>query len=611
MKNKLKRWIGTIKKWPVCFIACILFIAVCALSLGITSNSKLIAHQPLTLSTTFSGEYKIADGDWQSIPANGHISATQGVVRLRGKFVLTLPDGEIATDNLQGCVFNFYCNHLSVQMQVGEETVVFDVEHPQLGVDACGVMWMSYVFPQSVDGTTLITLSNPHNHGNESAVDEFLNNIIANEQTSLASDLSKQYDVLRYTGFAFIAIAAVVFVFTIVSAITKSKTQSLWIIGCWMLFTGCFYILDVKDVFFWNANAIFNTTALAFCQVLSLFFLGVFTATCLSGKNRVIAYAANAITGFLIATLAVLSSCGVIRIFDARFYWNVAYACLVAVLIFCCIREAIKAQKGKRFILICCMVSTLSVVVDFAATSFAWWTGWYLSKSIFCGMFIVAIAFGIYTILSNHKMSIRTKEMETQLKDKSIAVMISQIQPHFLYNSLNTIAELCVVDPKRAEKATVDFSRYLRGNMGALNEKKTIEFEDELNHLKHYIELEKLRYGDDLQFEYDIQESAFTLPALTVQPLVENAVNHGIRYHKMKGKVKIASRADESNFYVVIQDDGVGFDPNESLVDDGKHIGIANVKYRLAVMCGGSVDIQSEKGIGTVVTIVIPKENKR
>jgi sensor histidine kinase YesM len=167
---------------------------------------------------------------------------------------------------------------------------------------------------------------------------------------------------------------------------------------------------------------------------------------------------------------------------------------------------------------------------------------------------------------------------------------------------------LCVVDPKRAEKATINFSRYLRGNMGALNEKKPIEFEDELSHLKHYIELEKIRYGDDLQFEYDIKELSFTLPALTVQPLVENAVNHGIRYHKMKGRVKISSYSDDKNCYVVIEDDGVGFDPDKYMLDGRKHVGISNVKYRLEVLCGGSLDIKSEKNKGTVVTIRIPKE---
>ena len=117
-----------------------------------------------------------------------------------------------------------------------------------------------------------------------------------------------------------------------------------------------------------------------------------------------------------------------------------------------------------------------------------------------------------------------------------------------------------------------------------------------------------VRLPDELQFEYDIKELSFTLPALTVQPLVENAVNHGIRYHKMKGRVKISSYSDDKNCYVVIEDDGVGFDPDKYMLDGRKHVGISNVKYRLEVLCGGSLDIKSEKNKGTVVTIRIPKE---
>jgi sensor histidine kinase YesM len=297
-----------------------------------------------------------------------------------------------------------------------------------------------------------------------------------------------------------------------------------------------------------------------------------------------------------------------VRIFDVRFYWYLLYAIQAVLLCVLAVRELPRASKGIRVVLISSLVSMLCVLVEFFAGALSILGTSYLSKIVFGGMLVIVIAFGTQAIFNNYKISLRTKEMETELKDKNIAVMISQIQPHFLYNSLNSIAELCMVDPKRAEKATIDFARYLRGNMGALNEKKPIEFEDELIHLNHYIELEKLRYGDDLQFEYDIREKEFTLPALTVQPLVENAVNHGIRYHKMKGRVKISSYSDKHNYYVSIEDDGVGFDPEKPMDDGRKHVGIANVRYRLELLCGGGLDIKSEKGKGSIVTIRIPKE---
>jgi signal transduction histidine kinase len=427
----------------------------------------------------------------------------------------------------------------------------------------------------------------------------------------LPDTLAKQYDTYRYVGFSFVAIALVTFVLTVVAFIAKLNIADfLWMIAFWVFFTGGVYILDVPDVFYWNENLPANTAMLALCQILSSFFLSLFVTNCLTGKNKKIGIIAQTAVGGITLITILLSAFDIVRIFDVRCHWYLVYAIQGVLLSVLGIRELSQASKGIRVVLISSLISMLCVLVEFFAGALAIGGALSLSKLVFGAMLIIVMAFGIHAIISNYKISMRTKEMETELKDKSIAVMISQIQPHFLYNSLNTIAELCVVDPKRAEKATIDFSRYLRGNMGALNEKKPIEFEDELSHLNHYIELEKLRYGNDLQFEYDIKDVSFTLPALTVQPLVENAVNHGIRYHKMKGKVKISSYSDEDNYYVAIEDDGVGFDPEAPMEDGRKHVGIANVKYRLEVVCGGSLDIKSVKGQGSVVTIRIPKEKQ-
>lgn len=609
MKDKLNKYLTAIKKLPAGLLGCLFLIVVCAVGLGIMSINPARAVPAISLTATFQGEYKIEDGDWQEITPGKHISATKGKVTLRGKFIVLLPDGEFLTDNPQGFYFNFYCNHISVAVRAGSENVLFDTEQPNIGVETCGAMWVPYYYPEDSDGVTEIVISNPHKHGNEMAIDEFLDSIRMDDPILLADTLAKQYDTYRYVGFSFAAIALVVFVLSIVAFVAKLNiAKSLWIIAFWILFTGDVYILDVADVFYWNENLPFNTAALVLSQILSSFFLSLMATNCLTGENKKIGGIVQTVFGAIICAVVLLSAFEVVRIFDMRFYWYLIYTIQLGILCWLYVREMPHIGKGIGVVLVSSLFSMLCVLVDFFAGVFAFWDEAYLSKIVFGGMLIIVIAFGINAIIASYKMSMRAKEMETELKDKSIAVMISQIQPHFLYNSLNTIAELCVVDPKRAEKATINFSRYLRGNMGALNEKKPIEFEDELSHLNHYIELEKLRYGEDLQFEYDIRERAFILPALTVQPLVENAVNHGIRYHKMKGKVKISSYSDDDNYYVAIEDDGVGFSPEEQPDDGRKHIGIANVKYRLKVLCGGSLDIKSEKGKGTIVTIRIPKE---
>lgn len=609
MKDKFNKWLTAIKKLPIAFIGCLILIIACLGSLLSTSKNPAMPIPALSFTTSFDGVYKIGDGDWKELPTDGHISSTEDDVTLHGKFIVLFEDGQFLTDNPEGFYFNFYCNHIFVTISLGGETIVSDTEYPQNGEWACGAMWLSYLFPNDTDGEVEIVISNPHKHGNELAIDEFLGMIQIDDPTVIADTLAKQYDTSRYVGFSFVALALVVFVLTVVAFIAKLKiAKVLWIIAFWVLFTGGIYILDVADVFFWNENLPFNTAALCLCQMLSSFFLSLFATNCLTGKNKKIGGILQTILGGITLCAVLLAAFGAIRIFDIKFYWYLIYAMQFVVLCVLCIREIPNAVRGIRVVLISSLMSMLCVLVDFFAGVFALWGALYLSKMVFGAILVIVIAFGINAIITNYKMSIRAREMETELKDKSIAVMISQIQPHFLYNSLNSIAELCVVDPKRAEKATIDFSRYLRGNMSALNEKKPIEFEDELSHLNHYIALEKIRYGDDLQFEYDIRETAFTLPALTVQPLVENAVNHGIRYHKMKGKVKISTYADEDNYYVAIEDDGVGFEPEKYLNDGREHIGLFNVRYRLEILCGGSLDIKSEKGRGTVVTIRIPKE---
>lgn len=609
MKKKPWRWTGAIKKTPVLIIVCLLFIGVCAVSLWAVCSRGEMAEDATSATVEFCGEYKIAGGEWKSISDGRHIASTRGDVTLRGKFVLSTPDGEVITDNPEGVTFNLYFNHVSAEISVGGHKHTFDVENAQIGSPACGAMWLAYTFPKGTDGVAEIVISNPHAYGNEAAVDELLGGIKAEPPLLFEKNMTKKYDALRYVGFAFMAMALVLFGVAMVSTVIRLKgAWMLWVIGGWIAFAGGVFVMDAPDVFLWNDHAPFNTAALCLCRMLSVFFLGVFVTGLLSGVNKRISRLAHVALGGVISILALLSAFGVMRIFDTVLYWQIAQAAVIAVLLVCGVREMIGLRPGTRAILGSCLVSLLAVVADFVGVSLAWWSSLIVCKSVFGLMFVVVLSYGIYTVISNHRVSVKSKEMEAELKDKSIAVMISQIQPHFLYNSLNSIAELCVVDPKRAEKATINFSRYLRGNMGALNEKNTIEFEDELNHLNHYIALEKLRYGDDLRFEFDIRASEFTLPALTVQPLVENAVNHGIRYHKMKGRIRISSFEDDKGNYVTIEDDGVGFDPTVTPSDGRTHVGISNVRSRLEIMCGGRLEIESEEGKGTLVTIVIPKE---
>lgn len=197
-------------------------------------------------------------------------------------------------------------------------------------------------------------------------------------------------------------------------------------------------------------------------------------------------------------------------------------------------------------------------------------------------------------------------ENERELMQSQVSLAISQIQPHFLYNTLSTIAELCRKDSAMAEEVTNRFALYLRGNLEHMGDSFPVEFSKELKHVQTYLWIEKIRFQEELQVVYDIQTEDFIIPALTVQPLVENAVKHGMMGSENVCTITIRTKCVERGYQVIIEDDGCGFDPEQVKNDGRKHIGIESVRNRLRFMVGGILTVRSVIGKGTTVIIEIP-----
>jgi len=237
------------------------------------------------------------------------------------------------------------------------------------------------------------------------------------------------------------------------------------------------------------------------------------------------------------------------------------------------------------------------------------------SNQLLCGMFAVIpfslliIFVALYIILGKINAEQKARELEIELHKKQVAIMLSQIQPHFLYNALVAIQQLCMIDPKMAGETVVEFARYLRGNLDSLNINEPISFEKELYHVKTYLSIEKKRFDERLNIVYDIRYMDFELPALTLQLIVENAVRYGVTKKISGGTVTITTESIDGNAVITVLDDGAGFDTSVPPKDDGhSHVGIGNARSRLAVMCGGTLEIQSEIGKGTTAVITIPAE---
>ena len=211
-----------------------------------------------------------------------------------------------------------------------------------------------------------------------------------------------------------------------------------------------------------------------------------------------------------------------------------------------------------------------------------------------------------------HLQYVREHEDDIEASHR-IRIMESQIQPHFIYNSLTVISSY-LDEPKKAEEALENFTGFLRGSIDLLNSTECIEAAKEFETVKHFLYLEKERFGENLQVKYDLADLQFLLPAFTVQTLVENAVSHGIRKNRGgRGTLSIRSYETDHAHVIEVEDDGVGFDVRSGRTSENKdagraHIGLANLKERLKYMCDGSFRIKSSPGEGTTVTVEIPKK---
>ena len=196
-------------------------------------------------------------------------------------------------------------------------------------------------------------------------------------------------------------------------------------------------------------------------------------------------------------------------------------------------------------------------------------------------------------------------EQEVELRNAKVASLMQQIHPHFIYNTLTSIYVLCDDDPVLAKQVIQDFTAYLQANFTAISATDPIAFSDELQHTKAYVAVESMRYGEKLTVEYDIQYTSFRCPPLTLQPLVENAIKHGVGSGVGPEHIRVCVVADGADAVITVEDDGPGLGTEDT--SDSAHIGLQNVTDRLSLMCGGTLDIRNASARGTVVTVRIPR----
>ena len=581
-----------------------LLAAICLLTVVLRSNQSSLSKP---LPQTFTGEYS-RDGEvWYPLDDNADLNALDGDLFLRGHFSYDIFDG--------GRLY-YYQNHIGVTIYLNGELLLIDniSEYEEEGLvlepSMCGSRW-DYIMPPGIttEDVVELRLHNPHSHGNSSAYRDFLNTLYNSPNTSyiLESYLKPYSSPLQMAGIVLVIVALMLLGAALASGVLRVPMGgSLWKYGLLTLFMGGFVILDTVGISFVSELVVFNTYARQLCMMLAVYCMGLCVCGTLTGKPRKTAKTAMLLSALLDGILIVLSFTGVTVIYDTGIYWVASQVVLCPLLIACAAVEWHHREKNSRMILLSLMFLLSAVLLDIAGVGRSIYSHGTCTKAVFALLFVLYAAGAAKHVVIDHQASIRAKQLEKELEDSRVATMLSQIQPHFIYNTLGTVEQLCKEQPEVASNLVHHFSLYLRGNFSELDNKAPILLSKELEHVRHYVEIEHIRFPD-MEVRFELDSDDFLLPALSVQPLVENAIKHGLMGLESGGTVTVSSYETDMDYRISVVDDGVGFDTS-ILLDDREHIGIRNIRGRIAAMCGGTLTVESVPGKGTKAVITIPKE---
>ena len=612
-KNKFS--IFTKRYVPIVGVLLLLLLAI--FLLWFNNSNSMQAMPSMIGSVYFDGEYRIGDGEWQQIVEGKHITTTEGDVTLRGNFHMLDPEGGYEGVYRYEIPIAFFLDHINLTFyEVGSEPYVMDTENPLYGDSVCGVRWEAYTLTSASEDAIEILVHNPHSFGNETAIDEMLSKTALWTGIDFENSVSDKGDTQRTVGMILLLVSVVFLGIALFSNLIHVKSGKLiWLIGLMVLFAGLYFSYSAEGMHFHSASTVSNTTILGASMMFYMLFLCMLIS-CLLKATKIISNTAVILLGTANAVFFVLPIITDVFFYDTWSWWALVQIVANTVLAICLIKEFLASKTRVRWLYIGAFLPLLAFAVDVLGTKIAIWKGGVISQYIFIILFVVATVIVLKFIPGNINAVAKAKELEmekivlnAELAESRISTMMSQIRPHFIYNTLGSIEQLCDLDPKKAGELVHDFAKYLRGNFGELDNPKPILMSKEMDHVHHYVSIENVRFPD-MTFTFEMNSEDFRIPALTVQPIVENAIKHGLMKLQKGGTIHVVSYETETDYCVCVADDGVGFDTS-LLLDERKHVGLRNIRERLKALVNGIIEIDSKVGVGTTVLIKIPKEESK
>ena len=598
---------------PVIYII-VTFFAACIL-LWVNNNIAIQSQSAIYPKVYFQGEYKIEDGEWQEYRQGMHLSANKADITLRGTLHKYFSEWgeEVGCVNSEEIVA-IYSDHLMVTVQEKDsEPIILEVELPKYEL-TCAKLWQYYRVQGEIAQDVEILIHSPHKFGNENAVDEMLDNMYVYVGYEFEEDRKEEGSLQRNVGMLILLSACCMLGISVFAGrIHIRGNRYFWMFAFLMAFAGGYIALSSPNVNLWNVSYNFNTMVLGLCMMLYQYLITVLVANILEERVQKYVLPAVHVSGLIPAILVFYSISSKIHFYGTWGMWALLESVVCISLIFCVWQNLKELEYDKRLMKIVVTAPLVSFVLDVLATAMGWWQGGKISILVFLIYALIAVVIVVRVIPQKINEAARTKELEEkqrelqqELKDRRVSVMMSQIRTHFIFNVMTIISGLCNSDPQKADDALILFARYLRKNIAIMDRDEPIFFSQELQHLEDYISLEKLRFGDKIAFEKKLEIIDFKIPPLTIQPLVENAIKHGLLTPGKLGTVSLSTKVKEGKIQILIEDDGIGFELDSLKKEDA--VGIRNVRYRVENMVGGTLKISSNLGKGTKVEIYLSQK---
>lgn len=579
----------------------VLFFILLAISIGLLLKECIASNQAMSVSLRpleFEGVYSQNGGDW--LPYNGttKLSTYEGDVILKGHF----KDFEI-----KDAVINCYFNHIGVKIFKEEERIYTSIaaEVPLMS-SFCGISWQAIRIGELLPTNEYeIHLSNPHSFGNKDAYNQFMNQIYAGDGSFFKSYMSEQQTVFRDIAVMILIISFLLFGVTLATYVLQIKEKEMLLVSGMLSFlASIFIILNEDNICLLISLNVLATYGRSLSMMLSALILGILLTMWLDGKSKAFAQNVLVISAGIDGVLILMALFRQVVIYDTLLYWMISQVIITLLLLGCVWKGYQELNKNLySFATISLLAAELLELLNIPLEL---WKQGNVAIVVFILVFVVSGCALLKNVFTSYRESLRTKELEAELRNSRIILAMSQIRTHFIFNVLNAISGMCKYDPEAANDTVVRFARYLRNNIDILQEDELILFTKALEHLEDYIALEQVRFGDKIRYERNTEIVDFLLPPLVLQPIVENAIKHGLMPKEEGGTITLHTYRKEQYIEIVIRDDGVGYNMEEEEREGA--VGMSNVRFRLKHMVQGDISIESKEGVGTVITIQIPNE---